>query len=378
MHFSRKRLLILFSAAVFSGLSAAAQPAAATVDGEGGGAGTQVASESTRQPARKENVYWVEEKGQHTWRSTFDTKKDTPEEQWALAVQTRKKGLLKKAERRMIYLYRRWPNSIQAPLAARGRADMLFERGQWKEAFTAYQYLIDNYSGQMKDYDSALQAQYEIAVKIMNRRRLRWVFGGYRTPEYAVEYFESVVRNGPQWSRAPEAQYMVGKCNQDAGEFELAISAYKVLGYRYPDSALAEEAAWGQIECYKELRREYPAAPEILDRMLTSTTVFLSTFPQSHYRTEIIQLRNGLYEVKAKQVFDTAVFYAEVPKEPEAAILSYRKMIEEFPKSRLVPQAYEAIAELEKILAMPVKARTPDAPRSRPIPFTKGSGYVES
>lgn len=336
------------------------------------GSDTKVSVDEIREQAKEEKVYWVEDKGRTTLRSTFATKKDDPVEQWDFAKKTWDKGHLKKADGRMLYLYRRWPNSKEAPRAARARADILFERKKWKEAFTAYQYLVDNYSGQMVDYDAVLERQFEIAVKIMKRKRLRWIFGGYRAPEYAVEYFEGVNRNGPQWKRAAEAQFMVGKCNQDAKEYELAISAYAVLGYRYPDSTFAEESAWQQIQCLIKLRKEFPSSPEILDRTLTSTTVYLSTYPSSERRDEIIQLRNNLYEVKAGRVFSEAAFYAKVPKEPEAAIIYYEKMIEEYPRSERVPDAEKRIAELEELLAMPFEARTPLAPRSRPIPFTKG------
>ena len=322
-------------------------------------------------------VYVAEERGRGTFRANFDKKKPTSSEQWDYARTTQNKGYRKKAERRMVYLYRRWPNSKEAPWAARARADILFERKKWDDAFNAYQYLIDNYSSRMRDYNSVLQRQFEISFKIMNRRRLRWIFGGYRAPEYAVEYFEGVIRNGPQWERASEAQFMIGKCNQDAKEYELAITAYGVLGYRYPDSQYAEEAAWQQIACFRKLRDQYPHAPEMLDRTLTATTVFLSTYPQSEHRDDIILLRNKLYEVKAGMVFDEAAFYAKVPKEPEAAIIYYKKMIEEYPKSKLVPYAEERIAALEALMAMPIKARTADAPRSKPLPFTKDSRNVE-
>jgi len=66
-----------------------------------------------------------------------------------------------------------------------------------------------------------------------------------------------------------------------------------------------------------------------------------------------------------------------VPKEPEAAIIYYEMMIEEYPKSSLVPYAEDRIAKLKALLAMPVRARTPDAPRSRPLPFTKEAEPVD-
>lgn len=320
--------------------------------------------------------YVEEEEGKYTWRATFVSKEDTASEQLAAARKAHDKGRLKKARHKLMYLYRRWPNSEEAPLAVREYADILFEDKEWKDAYKAYQYLVDNYAGRMEDYDDVLQRQFEISVKIMKRKRLRWILGGYRAPEYAVEYFEGVVKNGPQWSRAPETQFMVGKCNQDAKEYELAITAYAVLGYRYPDSGFAEKGAWEQIVCLKKLRKEYPASPDVLDRLLTATTVFLSTYPQSEHKSDIIQTRNDLYEIKASRVFDDAAFYAKVPKESEAAILYYEKMIEEYPKSQLVPYAEEQIAEIKRLMALPQNT-TPSAPHSRPLPFLKDSSDVD-
>jgi len=320
-------------------------------------------------PAMGEEAYVLEEQGQGTWRVMFDTKMPTPADQWEYARATQQKGWLKKADRRMLYLVRRWPNSKQAPWAARARADMLFSRGELDDAFDAYQFLIDNYSSRMAEYDSVLEIQFEIANRIMNRRRMRWLFGGFRAPEYAVEYFEKIVLNGPQWKGAAETQYMIGQCHQEAGEHELAIAAYGLVGYRYPDSRYAKEAAWQQIQCLAELRDEYPNSPEILDRLLVATTVFLSTFPSSEHKTYIIQMRNDLYEVKAGAVFKTAAFYADVPKKPNAAILYDKVLIEEYPKSSLVPESKERISVLEELLSAPEEDASPLAPRAKPLPF---------
>ncbi|HEY5653763.1 MAG TPA: tetratricopeptide repeat protein [Pontiella sp.] len=315
--------------------------------------------------------YVVEDEGRSTIRSFFDKREPDSASQWAYARQTQDRGQLKTAERRMLYLHRRWPNSKEAPWAARARADMLFSREQWESAFFAYQYLIDNYSSRMQDYDSVLERQYAVAVKVMERKRMRWFFGGYRAPEYAIEYFETVIRNGPQWDRAPEAQFMIGTCHQEAKEYDLAVMSYGVLGYRYPDSAYAEEAAWLQLGCLEKLREEYPSDSEILERILTSSTVFISTFPESKYIDRVKQFRNKLYEIMAERAYKRADFYVKVPKEAEAAIICFEQMIEEFPKSRKVPEAKERIIELKALLKRPEEAGSLDVSRSRPLPFTK-------
>ncbi len=315
--------------------------------------------------------YVVEEQGQTTWH-LFGRTYDTPSEQWAYAREQQNQGRLKKAGRLMLYLVRRWPNSMEAPQAQRARADILYAQKKYDSAFNAYQFLIDNYSGRMRDYDAVLQSQFEIAEYFMNRRRMRWLFGGYRAPEYSVDYFESIIRNGPQWKKAAEAQYLIGLAYMDNDELEMAISAFSVLGYRYPESMFAERAAWKQITCLNRLRKEYPRSLEMLDRTLTATTVFLSTFPQSEHKGEIIQQRNRLYEIKAGKAFSEAEFYAEVPKEAKAAIIYYEKMIEEYPKSKRVPEARSRIEELQQLMAMPEQRATPLLkPRSRPLPFTR-------
>ena len=162
---------------------------------------------------------------------------------------------------------------------------------------------------------------------------------------------------------------MIGQCHQDAKEFELAIVAYGMVGYRYPESRFAEESAWQQILCMERLHEEYPNSPEMLQRLLTATTVFLSTFPSSEHKSEIVQLRNELYEVKAATVFNTAAFYADVPKKPAAAILYDKALIEEYPKSSLVPDSMGRIKVLEELLAKPEEEKAPLAPRARPFPL---------
>ncbi len=305
---------------------------------------------------KKDDIYIVEERGRSTWRMTFDKKYPTSAEQWGYARKTQNKGWLKKADRRMLYLVRRWPNSQEAPWAQRARADMLYSRGKLKDAFKEYQYLISNYSSRMRDYDSVLECQFEIAVDIMNRKRMRWLFGGYRAPEYSGDYFEDVIRNGPQWLKAQEAQFLIGQAYQEAKEYELAVSAYGVLGYRYPESSFSEAAALQQIECLNKLRLEYPSSLDILERQLTATTVFKDRFPASTQSDKITQLRNELYEVMAQKVYDEAAFYAKVPKKPKSAIIYYERLINEFPKSKVVPEAHARIAELETLLQHPVIA----------------------
>lgn len=301
--------------------------------------------------ASKGAAYTVVEKGSGSLRSTFDKKMSTPEDQFKYAQLTWDSGSLRKAERQMLYLVRRWPSSKEAPEAARARADILFERGYTEKAFDAYQFLIDNYSGRMKGYDEVLEKQFIIAKKIMDRRRFRWIFGGYTTPEESIEYFETMIRNGPQSEHAAEAQFLIGQCYQSEKEYELAIVSYQILGYRYPDSAYAEEAAWQQVQCLLLLHQKYPRNPDLRERLLTMTDLFNALFPDSKYIEPIKKTRNDLYQTSADAVYDIGQFYSKIAKKPESAILYNEALKKEYPFSERAPEAEQQITTLKSKLS---------------------------
>ena len=139
-----------------------------------------------------------------------------------------------------------------------------------------------------------------------------------------------------------------GECNQKSDAFEEAISAYVELTLRYPNHALAEEAAWRRIECLKALRKKYPVRPNVLNRILTATTVYLSTYPDAERRGEIILLRNELYEFQSKQLLDQGLFYERVPKNPIAALRLYESVMEQYPKSQHVVAAKARVDALNE------------------------------
>ncbi len=322
--------------------------------------------------------YVDEEEGRKAFFFFPAGRKPSAAEQWEQAQASYEKGHLRRAEKRMKYLFERWPNSAEAPAAARARADVLLERRKWKKAFAAYQFCMDNYANLMADYDGALKGQFHAAVEVMNQRRMGFIFGGYTAPEFAIPFFEKVLRNGPQWTGAPQAQLMVGECHRRAGNLEEAIAAYAGVDARYPESVQAEEASWQRIECLNTLHEQYPISPEILQRTLTATTVFLSRYPESKRRNGIILLRNSLYEIQAGRLYEQAAFYERVPMDKEAALILYGTMVKEFPKSVRVPKAEERIAGLRADLDRTnAVAATIRPQRARPLPFFNGGGKVD-
>jgi outer membrane protein assembly factor BamD (BamD/ComL family) len=112
---------------------------------------------------------------------------------------------------------------------------------------------------------------------------------------------------------------------------------------------LAEEAAWRRIECLQALREEYPVSPSVLNRILTATTLYLSTYPNTERRGAIVLLRNELYEFQAEQVLDQGRFYEQVAKNPLAALHTYESLLELYPKSEHVEAAQARVDALHEL-----------------------------
>jgi outer membrane protein assembly factor BamD (BamD/ComL family) len=295
------------------------------------------------------DAYLEKEEGQRGFGALFLGAENTSAAQWSAAQEELDQKKYRSAERLLQALYERWPNSLEAPEAVVAHAESLKKRKKWGDAFTVYQYAIDNYANRLKAYSDVLNGQFELAVEVMEQRRMRFIFGGYQMPEMAIPYFEAVILNGPQWERAPEAMMMVGECNQKSDAYEEAISAYFELTLRYPNHVLAEEAAWRRIECLQALREEYPVSPSVLNRILTATTLYLSTYPNTERRGAIVLLRNELYEFQAEQVLDQGRFYEQVAKNPLAALHTYESLLELYPKSEHVEAAQARVDALHEL-----------------------------
>ena len=137
----------------------------------------------------------------------------------------------------------------------------------------------------------------------------------------------------------------VGDAYQQAGEFEAAITAYSTLEFSHPASTLASQALWQHIRTLEKLSEEFPNNVTYIDRLVTATARFMSTYPDDEKKAMLIALRNALYEKKAGMKWDEALFYDEVVKNKQAAQLSYEQLLSSYPKSTLAAQAKERLEQ---------------------------------
>ena len=314
--------------------------------------------------------------GNYFYLNPFSYKPATAEEHWSYAESLRERGYAKSARKQYEIFVKRWPENAKAAAAKQEIAELYFAKGKNKKAFTAYEELIQQYYTSITDYDAILDQQFIIAEKEMNRKRMRWLFGGYRAPERAVPLFESIIKNAPQWERAPEMQYMIGQAYQKNDDQEMAIVAYAAAEYRYPNSPYAEKAAVSKIDSFKELVESTPYSVDIREQAQLSAGLFSELYTNSQHIAEAQQFGKELHGMDAEHNYEIGRFYERVPRpvQTNSAVIYYNKVIKKFGDTEYAAKAAERL----RVLFPGGAAATVDGVQAPILPVVATSSPDES
>ncbi|NCC51734.1 MAG: outer membrane protein assembly factor BamD [Spartobacteria bacterium] len=278
------------------------------------------------------------------------TKKTTPAGQFEYALSLEAREKYKAAGKQYYALVRRWPDAPEAPTAQYNYARMLDKHGKRLQAFDEYQRLMEQYAG-FFPYEEVLEKQFDIAKWLKKRKKGKLLlFPGFSAPERAIPLLEKVTANGPAWEHAPEAQYLIGQIYDETMQLELATVAYATLQYRYPDSPYAEKATYNKAYDLYRLATESQNDQDLAVSAYAALTFFINTYPRSDYLPQARSYRDILHQRQAEAAYKKARFYDKVARKPKAAIVAYKRFIQQYPDSGWTPTAETRIQELNNLL----------------------------
>ncbi len=280
-----------------------------------------------------------------------------PTEQLSYAKKLQNTGKLKGAARQYRRLVNYWPDAPEAASAQYEYARIQDDRGSLFKAFDAYKLLLQEYPNHMP-YDKILDRMFAIAVDVMNHRKGKFLFfRGFKAPERAVPLFESIVELGPEWERAAEAQFLVGRAHDANNDWELAAVAYTSTQYRYPLSPFSEKSAFSRAYDLFLLSEESPVDMHRAQEAWAALTFYINNHPLSDEIPRVKTMRSQIYDRMALSSFNEAVFYDTKVRKPNAALIAYKRFLQDFPHSQWTPRAEKRIEELQKNTAQ--NASTP-------------------
>ncbi|MDD4737072.1 MAG: outer membrane protein assembly factor BamD [Kiritimatiellae bacterium] len=276
---------------------------------------------------------------------------DNPSDQLSYAKKLQDDGKASSAARQYKRLVNYWPDAPEAASAQYEYARILDDRGKIFDAFDAYKALLKQYPNHMP-YDKILDRMFTLAIDVMNRRKGHFLFfPGFKVPTRAVPLFEAIVELAPEWKRSPEAQYLAGQAYEAENDWELAIVAYTATLYRYPLSPYAEKAAYARASNLFLLSEESPIDLRRAQEAWAALTFFINNHPFSDHLNAAKTMRSTIYDRMALSAYTEALFYDTKTQKTEAALIAYRRFIQEFPHSPWTTQAEKRIQELQKITA---------------------------
>ena len=273
-------------------------------------------------------------------------KKKAPDAQWKYVQELEQAGKTRAAAKQALALRLFWPHSPEAPDAQMRYARLLERRGHPQEAFDAYQYLLEHYTGHFA-FNEVIDRQMDIAKTLMNTKKGHFLFiPGFDAPERAIPLFEKIVASAPEGRHTAEAYYLTGVANDRTYDYDKAIEAYFTALNRFPTSEYAEKSAYAQAQCHVKVSDDAPNDSRALATARAANTLFLQRYPNSEHRAAVEAELARLYQHQIQNAYSLARYYDTILKKPAAALIEYQTFVALYPDAEQAPAARERIAQL--------------------------------
>lgn len=277
--------------------------------------------------------------------------REGPEAQWERVQDFVKQDRLRPAIRHAGFLVGTWPDHPRAPEAQKLIGDLQARRNRPKEAFHAYQLLIDAYAGQF-NYSELIRTQIELARSV-ETREIRALFGRYTDPLEAVPLYRQIITNAPHAEETPALLFRIGEIFMEKSQPAEAIAEFDLFEQRYPAHPLAKQAALRRAEAYARLARRHATDASTTRSAWLAYRYFLQTYPGAEEVEEARKQEQYFYNRLAGMHFEQARFYQENMRRPDAALVAFQSMVQQFPDSTWTEEAVQRIQDLQPPPATP-------------------------
>jgi len=240
----------------------------------------------------------------------------------------------------------RAPNTTESIQARYREAQLLEQKGDNVKAFEAYQKFIDHDQASNL-YSKALASQANIAQAAANGS-IQTSFLGLKSGlplEKIVGMLETVRNNAPKSPTAARAQFTIGDLNHKRKKDKESIEAYRKVVRDFPDSSEAPEAEFRIGKVYMEEAQSGNQNQATLNLAHEAFQDYLNQYPNHSKAGEARRLMSELGGRTIQRSFDVAEFYLKTG-EKESAKVYYREVMHRASSGPLYQKAKARLAEL--------------------------------
>ncbi|MFW5856993.1 MAG: tetratricopeptide repeat protein, partial [Planctomycetota bacterium] len=280
------------------------------------------------------------------WARMEGSARGAPEEQLIYAKERQARGEFYDACRQYFHLIRSWPDAPEAKEAMRLLADSLFECENYYDSFQTIEEHLRQYP-KSAHRETLLQLEYRIGNRFLEgapvsllRERSR--AGSLRA---ATEVFDAVLGHDEFGPFADDALLQSGRAYLELGKKEEAIRRFDTLLDRFPRSELAPLARYQRAVASGNVA----LALKYLETLRAAQSAGAANDQGGRLRQEVERGIEDLNTQNAQRMLKAGGFYERRsnPRGYDAAIFTYRQILERYPGTEEAARARERLQALD-------------------------------
>ncbi len=154
----------------------------------------------------------------------------------------------------------------------------------------------------------------------------------------AIVSFQRVFEFGRVHEWADDAQYMLARSFYEDGQYLLSSNEFERFIGLYSSDDRVEEAAYYRAMSYYQMSPAYDLDATDTEKAIDYLRLYLAAHPNSEHRDQIGLKIDELQEKLATKLMETARMY-ERGEQYRAAVLTYERVLEEYPTTKPVDEA---------------------------------------
>ncbi len=239
---------------------------------------------------------------------------------------------------------KKYPFTNAAAEASYLRAVAIRQSGKFKDAFDAFQELIDGYR-QSNRFADAVQQQFELAeeAKGGKKQRSMLMLKMKLGPNETIGLYQKVIANAPFGKYAPLAQFSIAEIHQEEGEKNEAVAAYQKVVDNYPGTKEASEAQF-RIGAISNIAAKKTEDSQNLTASRDALRTYVATNPSGERTSEAQAMLVQIDAEEASRSLQIGKFYERSGK-PKAAIIYYNEALK-FGNPEVSAEARERLANI--------------------------------
>jgi outer membrane protein assembly factor BamD len=163
--------------------------------------------------------------------------------------------------------------------------------------------------------------------------------------EDARTAFRKVAERHPQSSYAPKARFLLGEAFYREGQFDKAIKEFEAFMAFYPRHQIADLVQFRLAMSYYDQMKPVEQDQEITRKAMEAFKVLVREYPESRYAADALAKIDICRGRLAQKELWVAAYYINQGN-PGAARQRLEKVIQEYPRTLVIPEAMYRLAEV--------------------------------